>query len=208
MRVTFVRHGQSTGNAGQPTDDLASMPLTALGWRQAGAVAASWRAAPAQWVSSPYLRARQTAEPSCNRFPAAPLAVWPIQEFTYLEPSRWNGTSRAQRRPSVEAYWRRAEPDFVDGPGAESFSNVLRRAETALARLSALAGAVDAVLFSHGQFIQAVRLTVMVPGASDAQKMAQFWPLDQRAPVLNGQKVALAWAHGAWTLGDPLPALL
>lgn len=35
MRAVFVRHGQSTGNAGVPSHDLASIELTELGWRQA-----------------------------------------------------------------------------------------------------------------------------------------------------------------------------
>lgn len=33
MRAIFVRHGQSTGNAGIPCDDLGSIPLTELGWK-------------------------------------------------------------------------------------------------------------------------------------------------------------------------------
>ena len=206
MHITFVRHGQSTGNAGIPATDLALMPLTALGQQQAEDVAASWQSGPSRVVSSPYVRARQTAEPTSQRFAIAPVDVWPIHEFTYLEPSRWNGTSREERRPVVDAYWAKADPGYVDGPGAESFSDVLRRAEDALARLVALrspdaAGkGTDVALFSHGQFIQAVRMTLMFPGASDAQKMASFWPFDQRSPVRNGQKVELAWGHGGLKL--------
>ena len=41
MHITFVRHGQSTGNAGIPTTNLALMPLTVLGQQQAEAVPAS-----------------------------------------------------------------------------------------------------------------------------------------------------------------------
>jgi len=204
-RATFVRHGQSTGNAGQPTRDLVAMPLTPLGVAQARQVAAGWTGEPTHIVSSPFLRARQTAEPSCVRFPGVPMAIWPIHEFTYLCPARWADTTRTQRRPAVEAYWQLGDPAHVDGEGAESFSQVLRRAEQALARLAALPEDAEVFLFSHGQFMQAVRLAVERPADTDDDRMARFWPFDQRSPVLNCQKLVLGRAQGAWrVLGDEL----
>lgn len=204
-RATFVRHGQSTGNAGLPTPDLVAMPLTPLGVSQAQEVARSWRREPTHIISSPFVRARQTAEPTCMRFAGVRLALWPIHEFTYLCPANWANTTRAQRRPSVEAYWARADPAYLDGAGAESFSQVLRRAEAALARLAALPEEAEVFLFSHGQFMQAVRQTVGLAGQSDADKMAQFWPFDQRSPVLNCQKLSLVHAQGLWRLVDEDP---
>ena len=47
-----------------------------------------WRARVTQ-IRQFYLRTQQTAQPTIERFPEVPVAVWPIQEFTYLEPSRW-----------------------------------------------------------------------------------------------------------------------
>ena len=35
---------------------------------------------------------QQTAAPTIARFPGVPVEVWPIEEFTYLQPARWNGT--------------------------------------------------------------------------------------------------------------------
>ncbi|RZK44363.1 MAG: hypothetical protein EOO59_21950, partial [Hymenobacter sp.] len=63
-RVVFIRHGQSTGNAGVPSPDLALIELTDLGWQQARAVAAGWAEAPTLLVTSPYLRTQQTAAPT------------------------------------------------------------------------------------------------------------------------------------------------
>ncbi len=68
MRAVFVRHGQSTGNAGVPCHDLASIELTELGWRQAHEVARAWTDTPTLIVTSPYLRTRQTAEATIRRF--------------------------------------------------------------------------------------------------------------------------------------------
>jgi broad specificity phosphatase PhoE len=84
MRATFIRHGQSTGNAGIPCHDLALLELTELGWRQSREVAASWTETPDLIVTSPYLRTQQTAAATIERFPNVPVEVWPIQEFTYL----------------------------------------------------------------------------------------------------------------------------
>ena len=68
------------------------------------------------------------------------MDVWPIEEFTYLQPARWNGTRSADRMPHLERYWREADPNYCDGEGAESFGTLLRRCEAALARLTGLRG--------------------------------------------------------------------
>jgi broad specificity phosphatase PhoE len=131
MRAIFIRHGQSTGNVGIPCDDLGSIPLTELGWQQSREVAASWTERPDLIVTSPYLRTQQTAAATIERFPDVAVEVWPIEEFTYLQPRRWNGTRSADRR-----YWKEAHTEYCDGEGAESFSALLRRGEMALDRLA------------------------------------------------------------------------
>ena len=136
MRAVFVRHGQSTGNAGPPCHDLASIELTELGWAQARQVAADWEERPSLIVTSPYLRTQQTAVPTIERFPNVPVEVWPIKEFTYLQPYRWNGTRSAERMSHLERYWTEADPAYCDGEGAKSFGTLLRRAEVTLARLT------------------------------------------------------------------------
>ena len=125
MRVIFIRHGESTGNAGVPCHDLGAIELTELGQEQAREVAASWIEAPALIVTSPYTRTQQTAAPTIARFPGVPVEVWPIEEFTYLQPARWNGTRSAERMPHLERYWSAADPDYCDGEGAESFATRL-----------------------------------------------------------------------------------
>jgi len=154
MRAIFIRHGQSTGNAGLPCHDLATIELTEKGWSQARQVATDWNETPSLIVTSPFLRTQQTAAPTIERFPDVPVEVWPIEEFTYLQPSRWNGTLAADRAPHLVRYWGEADPAYCDGEGAESFSALLRRAEAALERLAALPLRGPIYVFSHGQFIQ------------------------------------------------------
>src|SRR3546814_1600141 len=97
MRAIFIRHGQSTGNAGVPCDDLGAIELTELGQEPAREVAASWTQAPALIVTSPYTGTRQTAAPTIARFPAEPVEVGQIAVFNYLQPAPWDGTGRAVR---------------------------------------------------------------------------------------------------------------
>jgi broad specificity phosphatase PhoE len=206
MRATFIRHGESTGNAGIPCNDLALLELTEKGWRQAREVAATWTSTPDLIVTSPYLRTQQTAQPTIERFPEVPVVVWPIQEFTYLEPSRWNGTLSSARRPHIDAYWKAADPEFCDGPGAESFATLLRRAEDALARLRELPDGSLVLVFSHGQFIHAVRMVVFHPDATDKQRMLHFWRADGMPAVQNAELVELQRTEVSWKLDSQLCA--
>ena len=66
-------------------------PTDRVGWGQSREVAAGWTETPDLILTSPYLRTRQTATATIERFPNVPVGVWPIEEFTYLQPSRWNG---------------------------------------------------------------------------------------------------------------------
>lgn len=199
MRVIFVRHGESTGNVGIPSFDLSQMPLTERGRVQADDVAASWRTAPTLIATSPYLRALQTAQPTAQRYPAVPLEVLPMEEFAYLEPSRWNGTSREQRLPIIEAYWDRGDPSFCDGPGAENFDRLLGRVDRTLARLASLPPEALVYAFSHGQFMQAMRVLLLYPQWNAKEKMANFWAFNTQHPVLNVDKVEVQYVNGIWS---------
>jgi broad specificity phosphatase PhoE len=185
VRAIFIRHGESTGNLDIPASDLSQIALTERGHAQAVALAEAWTDRPGLIALSPYLRTHLTAEPTIQRFPDVPVEVLPMQEFTYLEPSRWNGTSRNQRLPHIEAYWKVAEPDYCDGPGAESFSTLLVRVASTLARLEQLSPDSLALAFSHRQFMQALRISLLFPHCDNKQKMEHFWLFDQENPIQN-----------------------
>lgn len=153
--VRLIRHGESAANAGQATLDHSTIPLTPKGFEQAHLVALSLNHTPALIVASPFTRAHSTAMATAAVFPHIPFETWPIQEFTYLEPARCTGTTVADRREWVEAYWAKADPGFKDGEGAESFLDFIARAQSFLERL-AEHPAQDIVAFSHGQVINAV----------------------------------------------------
>ncbi|NMZ49479.1 histidine phosphatase family protein [Pseudomonas poae] len=153
--VRLIRHGESAANAGEASLDHATIPLTPKGVGQASLVAGSFAQAPDLIVASPFSRAQATAMQTVAAFPSVPFEIWPIQEFTYLEPARCINTTVAQRRDWVETYWAKADPAFTDGEGAESFLDFISRAQSFLDRL-AEHPAQDIVAYSHGQFINAV----------------------------------------------------
>ena len=198
MRAIFIRHGQSTGNAGMPCHDLATIELTEKGWNQARQVAADWTETPSLIVTSPFLRTQQTAAPTIERFPNVPVEVWPIEEFTYLQPSRWNGTLAADRAPHLVRYWDEADPAYCDGDGAESFGALLRRAEAALERLAALPSPGPVYVFSHGQFIQEVRAVVTESELDDRGKMLRFWRKGEPPAIGNSERLEFQWADARW----------
>lgn len=153
--VRLIRHGESAANAGKASLDHASIPLTPKGVEQARLVAGSFVQAPDLIVASPFSRAQATAMQTVAAFPSVSFEIWPIHEFTYLEPTRCTNTTVAQRREWVAAYWAEADPGFTDGEVAESFQDFIARVQSPLERL-AEHPAQDIVAFSHGQVINAV----------------------------------------------------
>jgi 2,3-bisphosphoglycerate-dependent phosphoglycerate mutase len=182
-RIILVRHGQSVTNAGGRAADQVSNALTELGRAQAIRFAERIDCKPALIVVSPFLRAQQTAEPLRRRFPDVRVEEWPIQEFSFLNPALHRGTSELDREPHAVAYWQREDPAYADGPEAESFTLFLDRAREMIRLLAdrQLATKGCIVVFTHGYFMQAVRMVLLFPSATDAELMANF----QRFHLLN-----------------------
>ncbi|WP_095168546.1 histidine phosphatase family protein [Pseudomonas sp. Irchel 3H3] len=198
LTVTWIRHGESAANAGGASSDPALIPLTERGRAQAQAIAESIEAAPDLIVMSPFTRAQDTAAPTLRKFPATPVQVWPVEEFTYLSPADCMNTTAAQRRPWVQAYWQAGEPDHSNGPGTESFHGLVLRAQTALRQLQGRTGSV--LVFGHGQFMQVVRwLILLAPQRIDAAAMGSFHAYDQVNPIVNGEAVCFTFDGQRWS---------
>src|SRR6266568_4822313 len=127
LTVWFIRHSESEGNVGLATSETAMIKLTARGIEQAERIALAFVEAPSLIVTSPYLRAKQTAQPTLLRFPDARHEEWPVHEFTFLSSLRYRNTTVVDRRPWAAAFWERCDPFYVDGEGAESFANLMNR---------------------------------------------------------------------------------
>lgn len=191
--IVLIRHGESESNAGLPTFDHEKIPLTEKGRAQAEKVAGCIPFVPELTVSSPFSRARSTALQTLLRFSCTKFEVWPeVREFTYLSPATCAGTTSADRKPRVEAYWNAADPDYVDGEGAESFRQFMERVDVTLQKLSNLT-IKNIVIFSHAQFIRALLMQQQDPDFRNADysgKMRMF---------LEGRRIAnaeMVWLDG------------
>ncbi len=202
MRAIFVRHAESMENAGEPCGEFALIPITAKGKQQALALAENWSETPTLIVCSSFLRTQQTAHPTINRFGSVEVEVWPVHEFTNLNPARWNGSLQAERLPHVQAFWNRCDPEFRDGDTAENFMDLLDRARQTLARLQSLPLNACIYIFSHGYFMNAVRSLVSDPKLSDTERMRRFVPLFTASPIRNTQRLELSLAAEGWTFSD------
>jgi broad specificity phosphatase PhoE len=198
LRVRFIRHGESLANAGGVTSEQHSIPLTELGREQAALVARSFTTPPDLIVTSPFLRARDTAQPTVARFPQVPVETWPIQEFACLAPARCVETTTFQRRPWVEEFWGMADPHRRDGEGAECFAELIGRARDALTALEKGASGFIAI-FAHGQFLNAVRwLILRGPQPMTPEAMQAFRRFHIAEPIVNGEGFVAIWDGERW----------
>lgn len=188
--ITLVRHAESAANAGLVSSDPGLIPLTEKGWVQAMAFAQTITEAPAIIITSPFSRAIDTSSPTAALFPGVPVEQLEIGEFTYLDPASCAGTTAGDRKARVDAFWHKADPDYLDGPGAESFSGFIHRTAVALERLRALDG--NAIVFGHGQVMQAMRwLLQRAPEVIDSETMREFRQYDLYNPISNCESFTL-----------------
>jgi len=199
-QVRLVRHAESAANIGLATIDPDTIPLTENGQSQAVAFAQALISIPDLIVSSPFARAAATALPATRRYPEVPFELWDIEEFTYLSPSRFIGSTQAERKPHAESYWENGDATMTDGLGAESFNHLLGRADAMLSKL-ADHDAQDILVFSHGQFIRAAAWLIKHGDRAGSQDlMREFRAIELRKPFRNCWSYQLVFDGGRWTV--------
>lgn len=203
MNVIFARHGESTANIGLPSDNHATIALTERGHQQAQALSKSWTSPPTRIFVSPFLRTQLTAAPTLARFPGVPVEVLPMEEFTYLQPGKWVGSTPEDRKPSAEAYWSTKDPEFCDGPGAESFSRFLGRIRIVLDRLEMLEG--NHLAFTHGKFMMGLRGVIRSPSATPKEMMDLLFG---GQPFANTEQFEIELKGGIWKEVSAQPRIL
>ena len=171
--VWFIRHGESVANAGARTIEAATYPLSNLGFRQAGQLAAALEVEPDLIVVSPYVRARQTAEPAIRRFPNARVEEWRVHEVQYLSPALCVDTTQDDRNGMALAYWQRCDPHHAEAE-AESFAEFCARVGDAI-ESAARRSERRIFVFCHGRVMQAIAWLVLTrPAAIDGAAMREF----------------------------------
>jgi len=147
-RLVLIRHGESEGNRDRIFTHTPEVPLTDAGHAQVRA-AAEWVAAryrPVAVVSSPFLRARQTAAILAERLALAVRVEEELREQSFGELA---GQPYAALRDSSDydpaRYW------LWRPPGGETLLEV-----AALDRVAAGAAGNDVVVVSHGGVMMAL----------------------------------------------------
>lgn len=179
-QLLLIRHGESEGNRERRFTPHPEIPLTDLGRAQAREAAARIRAgfAPAAIVSSPLIRARQTAA-ILSEILAADVSY--DHDLRERDMGAFAGQPYAAKRPGFDAStWWEWRP-----PGGETLVEVAVRAGRTLDRIAAANPDGDVVVVSHGGVMLA--LARHVTGSWGAGRVAR-----------NAELLVVAHEGGRW----------
>ncbi len=204
--LVLVRHGESASNAGLATRDPSAIELTTRGLEQAEQLAQSWPEdlRPSRIVTSPFLRARQTALPLALRFKLDEAVEMDetVREFTYLSMPPL-AQKPADRYPAVEAYWATMDPELAFA-GAESFRAFLERTCRFAKRAAQTPG--TSVVFSHGLFMSLFKMLAASPRCDpDGRFMAAVDQARRLNEIANTEWHTYRWQEDRWQLTGLAP---
>jgi probable phosphoglycerate mutase len=150
----FVRHAESGGVHEVLVGRNHEVSLTEKGTRQAQQLADSLRKRPIEMiVSSPQLRARQTAEPIAG-LQQKPFAT--DDAFDECDFGEWTGLPFSELESQPEWKTFNMLRSVQGAPGGESLRQVQHRAITGLLRLQSAARGKTILIASHADVIRSV----------------------------------------------------
>jgi probable phosphoglycerate mutase len=194
--VWFIRHGESMANAGEIAIDRGSTVLTPKGHEQAKAASLRVTKRPDLIVVTPYIRTQLTAQPLRVRYPDVPCETFDLYEYSALSEKNYVGRTSLQRTPQMKAIWERNDPYYNDGPGAESFSDMVGRIMAAVERLRTYKNKFI-VVYAHGYIVQATRLLLGKPGLSAKEIMRLLPYYMEHSPIENCAILRVEMDHKA-----------
>jgi len=154
--VFLARHGESDWNAANRFQGHSDRPLTALGRRQAEALAAELAevAALSAIYSSPLRRALETAAVVGERIGLEPM---PLEDLREVDVGAWTGLSRSEveaRFPDAFGRWLAGGEGWEDG---ESYAAMSSRVLAALLRIADAHPDEQLLVVTHGGPIRAIQ---------------------------------------------------
>jgi alpha-ribazole phosphatase len=181
--ITFIRHGQSTANAGGITMAHDAIPLSELGKLQAEMLASALDIAPSRVLVSTYSRTHETALPFCKKVGLTAETHSLLHEFSTIDPILMEGMNGEQRRPMADAYWHAADPAQRMGEQAETFIEFGQRVATFVPALDALPDRT--VVFGHGMWIAMLVWKLLGFTSNDSVGMKSFRRFQLGLPMPN-----------------------
>lgn len=173
----FMRHAQSLANAGYPSRDAWTLPLTDVGHAQAADAAGQWVASREmrsggrlRLISSPMLRAVQSAGHVKNAVGGEIEVIYDWHEFIPFDFSELGVTTPMQRVALMANHWNLCDPETVgQGAGAESFRAFFHRILRAATEVLDFQQESDITLVvTHGGVIKLLQLLERRSGRPDA----------------------------------------
>ncbi|MBA3512668.1 histidine phosphatase family protein [Sphingomonas sp.] len=200
-RLWLVRHGQSQGNVAREAADEAGLamidiemrdvdvPLSELGFRQAEA-AGRWFASlpenerPEVILSSPYIRARQTAEAICKAGalaggPARSIVDERLREREFGVFDRLTTIGIREKFPEEAAHRTRLGKFYHRAPGGESWADVILRLRSMLNTINLHYSDRRVLVVCHQVVVLCMRYIL------EELDEAQILAIDKQADVLN-----------------------
>lgn len=179
--VIFIRHAESSANAGGVTMINSAIPLSTHGLQQARELALEDIKTSFVQVST-FKRTHQTAEPFCSARRLIPHINPLLDEFSYIDPSLIVGMNLEQRRPISEQYWEASNPYAKNGLAAETFSEFQTRVQRFISGLNTLPAGT--VIFGHGIWLALLiwNLQNQLVASSSDMKAFRHFQLDLEVP--------------------------
>jgi probable phosphoglycerate mutase len=232
QRIWLVRHGQSQGNVARDAADESGaheidiemrdvdVPLSALGIEQAKA-AGRWFASlaaderPEIILSSPYIRAKQTAEIICKAGalaggPARTIVDERLREREFGIFDRLTTTGIRHRFPEEAAHRRRLGKFYHRPPGGESWADVILRLRSMLNTINLHYCDRRVLIVCHQVVVLCFRYIL------EELDEAEILDIDRQSEVLNCGIAAYEFDHDSkgvcvpelalWNHGAPLEA--
>jgi broad specificity phosphatase PhoE len=228
----LVRHGQSQGNVARDAADLAGsqtididvsdvdVPLSELGHQQADAAGRYFAGLPADErpeviLSSPYLRARQTAEAICKAGalaggPAKPIIDERLREREFGIFDRLTTIGIKAQFPEEAEHRKRLGKFYHRPPGGESWADVILRLRSALNTINLHYCDRRVLVVCHQVVVLCMRYIL------EELDEGQILSIDKQAEILNCGICAYDFrdeAHGIcvpnltlWNHGAPMDA--
>jgi broad specificity phosphatase PhoE len=150
-RVTLVRHGDCAQSAATPNPELSDLGrLQCMLLRDRLASSGEAGRAP-RLLTSPLVRARQTAEIVAGAIGARPASIAEdegLREMSWglAEGWRWDELARSFGEP--------AGPDDSFGPDGESWASFVKRGSAALSGIARAHAGTDILVFTHTGIIE------------------------------------------------------
>lgn len=189
LKIWLIRHGESTTNIGLTDGKPEHAVLTSKGHQQANELLLKFDATPDLIITSPLIRTHETARPILQKWPAVSVEVWPIQEFLYIDPVKYQQLNKEQRLATINNYWQSCDTLFCDSERVESFMSFVNRLKNFHQQLLEKTGFV--VVIGHGQFLKAYQLGLEMGFNANRNWMQNFRTTETAQPMLNCEIVKL-----------------